>query len=406
MRALVFRYSLPRLAVTSLAGRVSRRAYTARWAPLQLEDVPAPVPLHDDWAVVRTSLAGICGSDAKQVFLRGDRDNPLTALISFPHVLGHEALGVVESVAPSVRRVAPGQRVVLNPWLSCAPRGFTALCDACAAGDFQFCARFTEGIAPGIHLGNCAAAGGAFAEYFAAHESQLFAVPDGITDEQAVLADPVSVQLHALLRHPPPADAPAVVYGCGTLGLATVALLRLLHPETEVWAVARHAHQARRARALGALATLPSRPDALVERVAEVRGVRPLRPWSRRPWLMRGAGIVYDTVGSPETVETSLRIASPRARVVVSGVEAPRRFEWTPLYFKEVDVAGSNAFAVEDFEGSRMHAFDVYFELVRRGLDLSQLVTHRFPLGRYAEAFATLADHGRSRAIKAVFDFR
>lgn len=406
MRALVFRYSLPRLAITTLGARASRRAFTARWSPLRLEDVPLPLLPREDWAVVRTSLAGICGSDAKQVFLRGARDNPLTALISFPHILGHEALGVVESVGPGVRHVAPGQRVVLTPWLACGPRGFTSPCDACNAGDYQFCSRFTEGMRPGIHLGNCAGAGGAFAERFAAHESQLVPVPDAITDEQAVLADPVSVQLHAVLRHPPPAGEPAVVYGCGTLGLATVALLRVLHPDVTVWAVARHRHQAQRAQEYGAQEVLPSHPDAMVERVAALCGVTPLRPWSRRPWLMRGAGIVYDTVGSPETVETSMRIASPRAEIVVSGVEAPRRFEWTPLYFKEISVVGSNAFAVEDFEGQRMHAFGVYFELVRRGLDLAPLVTHRFPLARYADAFAALDDHGRSLAIKAVFDFR
>jgi len=120
---------------------------------------------------------------------------------------------------------------------------------------------------------------------------------------------------------------------------------------------------------------------------------------------MRGAGVVYETVGAPSTIETSMRIASPRATIVVSGVEAPRRFEWTPYYFKELSLAGSNAFAVEDFEGRRLHAMEVYFELVRRGLDLSPLVTHRYALDGYREAFLSMHDHGRSRAVKAVFEF-
>ena len=56
----------------------------------------------------------------KQILLNGSRDNPLTALVSFPHVLGHEVAG---------RRADTGQRVVLNPWLSCTPRGIDPPCE-------------------------------------------------------------------------------------------------------------------------------------------------------------------------------------------------------------------------------------------------------------------------------------
>jgi threonine dehydrogenase-like Zn-dependent dehydrogenase len=403
VRALVFRYHLARLAATRIAGVVSPGAYTGRLAPLQLEDVPEPRLSAPDWLTVHTRYAGICGSDAKQVFLRGDRDNPLTALISFPHILGHEAVGTVETASSPLA----GRRVVLNPWLSCVPRGFSVPCASCADGQYQLCERFTRGaLPPSIHLGNCSAAGGAFAERFAAHPSQLIPVPDGVSDEQAVLADPCAVQLHAVLRHPPPADAPAIVYGTGTLGLATVALVRALHPQVPVWAVARYPHQARAARAFGAHEVLPAEPFALIEAVARLTGAELLRPWRGLPWLMRGAGVVYDTIGSPSSVETAVRVAAPRATIVVSGVEAPRRFEWTPIYFKELRVAGSNAFAVETFEGRRMHAMEAYFALVQSGrLDLSPLITHRFALADYRRAFAALADHGRSGAIKAVFDF-
>jgi hypothetical protein len=69
----------------------------------------------DDWLVLRTRLCGICGSDYKQIFLNGSMDNPMTALISFPQVLGHEVVGTVERVGPGVRSRKPGDRVVLNP---------------------------------------------------------------------------------------------------------------------------------------------------------------------------------------------------------------------------------------------------------------------------------------------------
>ena len=156
---------------------------------------------------------------------------------------------------------------------------------------------------------------------------------------------------------------------------------------------------------MGAAEVLPADPAAIIERIAVLAGTPLLRPWRGLPWLMRGAGIVYDTIGSPSSIETAIRVASPRATIAVSGVEAPRRFEWTPIYFKELSLAGSNAFAIETFRGRRMHAMEAYFELVHEGLDLTPLVTHRFTLDRYREAFLALADHGRSGAVKAVFDF-
>src|SRR5437773_1019975 len=83
-----------------------------------IEDVPElPLPAAD-WVRVRTTFSGLCGSDVKQILLNGSRANPLTALVSFPHVLGHEVVG---------RRIDTGERVVLNPWLSCVPRGINPL---------------------------------------------------------------------------------------------------------------------------------------------------------------------------------------------------------------------------------------------------------------------------------------
>ncbi|HZP57480.1 MAG TPA: alcohol dehydrogenase catalytic domain-containing protein [Dehalococcoidia bacterium] len=405
MKALRFRYSLPRLAATRVAGAVTPRGYFGPWAALRLEDVPEPELPGDDWALVRTRLAGICGSDAKQAFLRGDRDNPLTALISFPQVLGHEAVGTVERVGPRVRAVEPGQRIALNPWLSCGPRGLSP-CPACTAGDHQLCANFTRGrLPPGIHTGNCSAVGGAFAPMFVAHESQCIPVPEGVSDEQAVLADPFSVQLHAVLRHPPPPGRPALVYGCGTLGLLTIAMLRALHPGTPVWAVARHAHQASAARNWGA-DVLPAAGEALVREIAGRASASVLRAWKGLPWLMDGAGVVYDTVGSPRSIEIALRVAAVRAHVVITGVEAPRRFEWTPHYFKELVLAGSNAFAVEAFEGRRRHAMEIYFDLAGRGLDVSPLLTHRFALAGWREALLAMRDKRGSGAIKVAFGFQ
>src|SRR3989304_3028737 len=89
-------------------------------------------------------------------------------------------------------------------------------------------------------------------------------------------------------------------------------------------------------------------------------------------------------------------------RVVGGGVEAPRRFEWTPLYFKEVSVVGSNAFGVEPFEGRRLHGMQIYFEMIARGLAVSALVTPHYQLARYREAFVALHRRRETGAVKAL----
>jgi threonine dehydrogenase-like Zn-dependent dehydrogenase len=396
VKALVFRHNLAREAASTIAGRVDQRAFVSRVAPARIEDVPElPLPA-EDWVRVDTTFSGLCGSDVKQILLNGARDNPLTALVSFPHVLGHEVVG---------RRTDTRERVVLNPWLSCGPRGIDPPCVACKEGRYTWCRNFRSGDLPvAIHIGNCAAAAGAHAERFAAHTSQLFTIPDGVSDEAAVLADPVSVSLRSILLAPPPQDQPVLVYGSGTLAFAAIALLRHLYPATEVWAATRSGKRAELATRLGAHVALSSSPDELVAQVARRVGTTPLEPWSKRDWLQDGPAVVYDTIGSIETVETSLRLLATGGSLVVSGVEPPKRFEWTPLYFKELHVIGSNGFGIEDIGGVAKHAMEHYFDFIAAGLDLTPVITHRFPLERWDEAVLTLKNARRTGAVKVLLE--
>lgn len=396
MRAVVFRNEIARQAFAKAAGALRPEAFVSGLSPSRLEDVPEPPCPAPGWVRCETIQAGICGSDAKQVFLNGARDNPLTALLSFPHVLGHECVA---------RRSDTGEVVVLDPWLGCVPRGIDPPCPGCAAGRPYACRNFRRGhLPPAIHLGNCAAAPGAHAERFWAHPSQLHPVPEGVSLDQAVLADPVSVSLHSILKRPPTPGRPALVYGCGALGLAAVGLLAHLWPDVPVWAVANATRAGELAARLGAAAVLPHEPDRLVAEVARRLGAEALEPWSGHPWLQDGPAVVYDTVGSPETVETALRLVATGGSIVVSGVEPPGRFEWTPLYFKEVDVVGSNAFGVEVLRGVRKHAFEHYFDLVREGLDLTPMITHRFPLERWGDAIVAIANRPRTGAVKVLLE--
>ena len=379
--------------------------------PMALLDLPEPPLLGDDWMVLRNRLTGICGSDSKQVLMDfdGSADNLMTAFITFPQVLGHEVVADVVEVGPAVDDLAVGQRVVLNPWLSCGPRGISPPCPECEQGNYSACWSFCDGrLAPGIHTGNSSDATGGFAEYLPAHRLMTFPVPDDMPDEVAVLADPFSVSLHAIARTPPPPGGRVVVYGAGALGTTATAILRALHPDVEVATVARFPAQVALAERLGATIFAPEPREQLLEELAAWSGATLRRPWEGLPVAYPGkVDVVYDTVGYPQTVEVGLRVLAHGGALVQLGVASPARFEWTPWYFKELRLIGSNAFGVETVQGVRRHAIEHYLDLAGSGrIDLTGMLTHTFRLDDWREAFRTIVHQGDTGAVKVAFDFR
>jgi threonine dehydrogenase-like Zn-dependent dehydrogenase len=381
--------------------------------PMVLRELDRPALYRDDWAVAKTRLTGICGSDAKMVFMDfGDdyTDGALNGYFTFPTVFGHEVVADVVEVGPAVTTLEVGQRVVLNPWLSCGPRGIDPPCGSCQAGDYSLCWHFMQGpIAAGIHTGTSKDAPGGFAEYLPAHETMLIPVPDGVSDEVAVLADPFAVSLHSVTRHPPPPGGKVLVYGGGALGTTVTAIIRALHPDVEVMVVARWPAQAALARRLGATVVDPFPVEQLLEEAAAWSGgVLQRMEGTRLPMAHPGGiDVVYDTVGTAQTAEIGVRLLKARGTMVKSGVHAPERWEWSPLYFKEISWVGSNAFGVEEVDGVRMHGIAHYLRMADDGrVDLTGMLTHVFRLDQWRDAFTALATQEQSGAIKVAFDFR
>jgi len=379
--------------------------------PFGLHVVDDARPTRPDWVVTRPILAGICGSDAKLVlgdFGEGDIDNPMSAFSSLPHVPGHEVVAEVVELGPAAEGLEVGQRVVLNPWLTCGPRGVDPPCPACQAGNLNLCWSFTTGaLGPGVHVGVTTDAPGAWAELLAAHDSMLIPVPPEVPDALAVLADPFAVSMHAVVHHPPPPGGKALVYGAGALGATSVACLRALYPDVEVAVVARFPAQAALATRLGATTVVGHEPRLrIVEELAKWSGGVLHTPFDGLPVAHPGGiDVVYDTIAKPETFEVGVRVLAERGVLVQTGVSTPGRWEWTPVYFKELTIAGSNAFAVEEIEGVRQHAIAHYFDLVASGrVDLTGMLTHRFPLERWWEALSALARQDVSGAIKVAFE--
>jgi threonine dehydrogenase-like Zn-dependent dehydrogenase len=409
MKALVFGRSRdPSEASDGPGDDLDRRLDTLPFGLHQVDDARLVRP---DWVITRPLLSGVCGSETKLVlgdFDTGDIDNPMAAFSSIPHIPGHEVVAEVVALGPEATGLEVGQRVLLNPWLTCGPRGVDPPCPACQRGDLNLCWSFTAGaLGPGVHVGVATDAPGGWADLMAAHDSMLIPVPDSITDEEAVLADPFAVSLHAILRCPPPPGGRALVYGAGALGVTSVAILSALYPEVEVAVVARFPAQADLAAKFGAALVLAHEPRLeLIEALAEWSGGVLHTAYAGLPMAHPGGiHVVYDTVARPETLEVGVRVLAERGSLVQTGVHTPGRWEYTPIYFKELSIVGSNAFGVEEVEGVRQHALRHYLDLVMAGrVDLTGMLTHRFPLDHWHDALRALSTQEESGAVKVAFE--
>jgi len=401
--ALQIDNSIPRYIIAQVLGRLVPAVYWSGLGLLRYREIPEPPLLGPDWVRIKTRYGGICGSDLNVITLH---DSPTTsAYASFPFTLGHENVGTIAELGSAVEGFAVGERVVVEPVLGCVVRGFDDLCPACARGDPAVCERRTEGIVgPGTFTGYCAATGGSWSPTFVAHQSQLLRVPEGVSDENAVMGEPFSVALRAVLRNPPPEEGTALVIGAGTIGLCVVAALRALGYANRIVVVARHSFQADLAHRYGADQVVRPGDD---EMLAQALSARLHRPMIGKPLVSGGAEVTYECVGHGDTLSTAIRFTREGGTLVLVGLVAvPRGIDWTPIWMKEITLHGSYAYGFEAYQGRRVRTFQLALDLMADGsVDLAPLVTHRFRLEEYRQALSMATHKPRHRLVKAVFAF-
>ncbi len=392
MIALRFSRSVPKYAASRVAGRAVP-GFVSKVAPLRLAHYDDPKPPGDGWVRVAPRLSGICGSDL--AMLSGDASFYFSPIVSTPFVPGHEIVGTLLDATPSLPE---GTRVVIEPVLACAARGIEPTCGACARGEVGLCERTAHGhIEPGLQTGFCEDTGGGWGTMLIAHASQLHAVPDDLSDEAAVLIEPLACAVHSVLRVTDPGST-ALVAGAGTMGLLTIAALRALFPEVQIVAAAKHDRQRMAAELLGA--DQIARPDAVQRTVRLLTGSHMNEPEQGAPWITGGVDTSFECAGNAASLDTCLRSTRPRGRVVLVGLPTPSRIDLAPVWHRELELLGAYTYGRE---GDGRHTFDHAIQIARK-VDLSPLVSAAYPLTRYEEAIDHAMDAGRLGSTKVVFD--
>ena len=312
-----------------------------------MEELPDPRPA-DNEVLIRVKSSGICGTDVKMWIGTNDEG-------TFPFIPGHEWAGEIVEMGKDVQTLSVGDRVVGECYIAC-----------------HVCPNCKDGLPPSMCLnpsyyGFTWDTPGGMAEYTLSREERLHKIPDNVSDDEAALIEPASVTYHAIWGRgggAAPHDH-VVVFGAGPIGL--LALLECKASGARVISVEPQPWRRQMARELGADTVVDPGGGDLVEQVMDQTGGR-------------GAGLVLECSGSNGGRAATIDVAAAYGRIVLIG-DSPARKE-------PIDI-GQSVFKVTTLLGTLDSPF--FFSktmefMARQLVDLTQVVTHRFPLTDMLEA--------------------
>ncbi|WP_229716056.1 zinc-dependent alcohol dehydrogenase [Mangrovihabitans endophyticus] len=325
--------SMRRVMVTAEGVRVTRA------------EVPRPAPGE---ALVRTVVAGVCGSDVHAWHGR----HPF---VSLPYAPGHEVCGVVvDGDLPA------GRRVTVEPDLPCWT------CKQCLAARQNLCER--------LRFFGCAHDQGGMADFFTIDVRRLHTVPDDLDWRTAALIEPLSTPMHAIRLAEGVRGRTVAILGAGTIGLLLLRAARAQGAKRIV-VTARSTANRERAMRFGADAAVPTDADQVRDALGE------------------SADVVFDCVAAPETVPAAIAMANKGGTVVVVGVPAGEvRVPLPMLQDSQIRVQGSATYLPEDYA-------DAMAMLGAGTVSAADFVTAVHPLSDAASAFA---DAERGAQIKVL----
>lgn len=329
---------------------------------LNLEDVPLPeIGIND--VLVRVTMTGICGTDL-HIY---EWDSWAQRSVTTPLTIGHEFVGTVVEVGDNVNDFKPGDRVSGEGHLVCGR------CRNCMAGRRHLCAA-TRGI--GVSHP------GAFAEYISLPMTNLWKHADDVADETAAIFDPFGNAVHAALKFRVLGED-VLITGAGPIGQMAAAVVR--------HAGARHVvmtdidpDRLRRCQRLGVTRAVDVTREDLVDVRADLG-------------MVEGFDVALEMSGQPAAMHDIVANMAHGGRIAMLGIPTEDfSLDWTEVVFNMLTIKG--IYGREMYE--TWYAMTV---MLQSGLDISAVITHRFPYSQFEEAFAVA---GKGSAGKVLLDWR
>jgi L-iditol 2-dehydrogenase len=355
-----------RHATPSHSGKMRAGVYRGK-GQVVVETLPIP-EIGEGELLFRVAACGICGTDIKKIH---------HGFVAAPQVLGHELAGTVVKIGHGVTKFKVGDRVVSFHHIPCGD------CFYCEHKLFSQCAGYKKtGLTAGLGDPN----GGGFGEYVRAMpwivERGMIALPDDVSFEEATFVEPVNTCLKAVRKACVAKGETVLVVGQGPIGMLLMILAK--YEGAEVYASDPMAGRRAASLKFGAKEVFdPTKQNLQQEMRARTGG--------------RGADAVLVAVPSPALVPEALAIARPGGRVLLFAHNDPVMqldFPAAAVGVEEKEILGSYSASVDDQAESAALVFE-------RRLPVRELISHRFPLERIAEALE-LAAHPAEDTLKVV----
>jgi 2-desacetyl-2-hydroxyethyl bacteriochlorophyllide A dehydrogenase len=315
--------------------------------------------LHPGEVLIGVKASSICGSDL-HIFKGKHPSAPL------PVAIGHELSGEILRVGREVSKVKEGDRVVVEPVITCGK------CYFCQKGEYNLCTKISFQYRKGQ---------GGFGPYFIAKEDWVHPLPKGISYEEGALIEPLSVSLHAVKKGNLRPGHTIAIFGAGSIGLLILLLTRL-SGAGEVFVVDVQGHRLKKAKAFGASSILNNSRGEAVPRI--------LKKTSQF-----GVDRAFEAVGLESTLVQSLKILKKGGCSIVVGIFEEQEVKMPVNLFiqKEISLIGSQGYCW-DFQSA--------LKLLEKGaIPLKGMITHVLPLSSLQKGFELLMDP-KSEAIKVV----
>ena len=311
---------------------------------LVIEEREVPQPAEGE-VIVKVKLAGICGSDSH--IYRGH--NPFA---KYPRVIGHEFFGVIDEVGEGVDRSRIGERVSVDPVISCG------CCYPCSVGRPNVCSSLTV---LGVHRD------GGFSQYASVPSKNAYKIPDEISDEFAVMIEPFTIAANVTGHLKPTEDDIALIYGAGPMGLTLVQALKGVYQVKQVIVVDRIDERLAMAQKSGADKVINNTDLSLKEELEKL---------NTKPT------VIIDAACHPSILQEAINIASPAARILIMGFSSdPCQITQQGITSKELSIFSSRLNA---------NKFPVVIDWLKNKLiDPQKLITHQFDYTKVIQAIET-----------------
>lgn len=323
-----------------------------------MQDVPVPEYGVND-VLIKIKKTAICGTDI-HIY---SWDDWAQATIPVPMSVGHEFYGEIVEVGREVKGISPGQRVSGEGHITCG------LCRNCRAGKRHLC-RNTKGV--GVNRP------GSFAEYLVLPASNVLVLPDNITDEQAAVLDPLGNATHCALSFDVVGED-VLITGAGPIGIMAAAIVRHIGARHVVITDVND-YRLDLARKMG------------VSRAVNVK-YQPLRDVIDELGMTEGFDIGLEMSGNPMALNDMVKAMNHGGRIAMLGIppqETP--LDWNQVIFKGLIVKG--------IYGREM--YETWYKMIamlQSGLNISLVITHRFPISEFQSAFQIMASGQSGKVI-------